>query len=110
MAATATPSDPLAAAGKMTFENKCLACHALGQGRKVGPDLAGVTQRRRDEWIERWLASPETMLAHDDTAKALLAVYKLPMPNQALAPAGRRELIAYFHWYDSAAHRHDEAR
>lgn len=103
IAASAEPAEPLAADGKMTFESKCLACHSLGQGRKVGPDLAGVTQRRTDDWIARWLASPETMLAHDDTAKALLKIYQLPMPNQALTPAASRGLLAYFHWQDAAA-------
>src|SRR5580765_2073268 len=46
--ASAAPSDPEAMRGKLDFESKCLACHSLGQGKKLGPDLAGVTKHRDD--------------------------------------------------------------
>ena len=49
MAATATPTDAGAVKGKQDFESKCLACHSIGQGRKLGPDLFGVTKRRDDK-------------------------------------------------------------
>ena len=97
-AVQATPADPAAAAGKLQFEGKCLACHSIGQGPKLGPDLRQVTERRTDPWITRWLTSPEHMLATDDTAKALLARFKIPMPNQNLSPEEIKRLIAYFHW------------
>src|SRR6185436_4794554 len=35
-----SPTDPEAAQGKMLFESKCLVCHSMGQGTKIGPDLA----------------------------------------------------------------------
>src|SRR5689334_23908482 len=44
MPASAAPSDPETARAKLDFESKCLACHSLGQGKKLGPDLAGVTK------------------------------------------------------------------
>src|SRR3954468_22335858 len=53
--ATSPPSDPQAVKGKLAFESKCLACHSIGQGRKLGPDLAGVTQRRNKAWLAKWL-------------------------------------------------------
>jgi len=49
MPASATPADPVAIQGKNDFESKCLACHTLGAGNKLGPDLAGVTKRRNEE-------------------------------------------------------------
>ncbi len=48
MGATSTPTDPLAVKGKQDFESKCLACHSIGQGKKLGPDLANLTKRRND--------------------------------------------------------------
>jgi nitrite reductase (NO-forming) len=93
-----TPSDPEAVQGKLAFESKCLICHTLGQGPKIGPDLKDVAKRRTDMWLTHWLASPEKMLAADDTAKALLVRYKIPMPDQNLAPDDIRRLIKYFHW------------
>jgi nitrite reductase (NO-forming) len=102
MPASATPSDPEAVRGKLDFESKCLACHSLGQGKKLGPDLAGVTKRRNDEWLTRWLKSPEKMLASDVQAKTMLAEYNnIPMPNQSLSDAEIRQYLKYFRWYDA---------
>jgi nitrite reductase (NO-forming) len=98
----ATPDDPEAARGKLAFESKCLACHSIGQGKKLGPDLAGVTKRRTDDWLARWLKSPEKMLESDADAKAMLKEYNnIPMPNQNLSDAEIREYIKYFQWYDA---------
>jgi nitrite reductase (NO-forming) len=99
--ATASPTDPDALQGKMLFDTRCLACHTIGKGPTIGPDLRGVTERRDERWITSWLRSPETMLAHDDTAKALLARYKLPMPNQNLSDDNIHHLVTYFRWAGS---------
>jgi nitrite reductase (NO-forming) len=102
MAATATPDDPAAVKGKLDFESKCLACHSIGQGPKLGPDLAGVTKRRSDEWITKWLESPEKMLQTDPDAQALLkASNNVPMPNQNLNGAEIQQYLKYFHWVDA---------
>src|SRR3954471_5649807 len=101
MEATSSPTDPEAIQGKQSFETKCLACHSIGGGRKLGPDLAGVTRRRTDSWLTRWLKSPETMLAADADAKKLLKEYNnLPMPNQNLPEAEIRQYLKYFKWVD----------
>jgi nitrite reductase (NO-forming) len=97
-----TPTEPEAARGKLAFESKCLACHSFGQGKKLGPDLAGVTKRRTDAWLGKWLKSPETMLQTDPDAKAMLKeANNIPMPNQNLSETEIREFLRYFHWADS---------
>ncbi len=102
MPASATPTDPDAVAGKLAFESKCLACHSVGEGKKLGPDVAGVTKRRSDAWLARWLKEPEKMLATDPDAKAMLKEYNnLPMPNQSLGDAEIRQYLKYFHWIDA---------
>ncbi len=98
--ATATPTEPDAVAGKQIFDGKCIACHSVGEGPKVGPDLLGVTRRRNDDWLARWLKSPDAMLKTDDTAKGLLKQFKLPMPDQGLSELDAARLIRYFHWFD----------
>ena len=104
MEATAVPKEPAAASAKLAFESKCLACHSVGQGRKLGPDMAGVTTRRTDEWLTRWLKSPEKMLQTDVDAQALLKEYNnLPMPNQGLSDKEIAQYLAYFHWIDAQA-------
>src|SRR6185436_6642894 len=71
------------------------------QHRGLGPDLAGVTKRRSDAWLTRWLKAPEKMLESDADAKAMLKEFNnLPMPNQNLPEAEIREYLKYFKWYD----------
>ena len=104
MEASSAPSDPFVAEGKVAFETKCLACHSIGQGKKLGPDLAGVTQRRTDPWLTQWLAEPEKMLLTDASAKAMLKEYNnIPMPNQGLSKKEIAQYLAYFHWIDAMA-------
>jgi nitrite reductase (NO-forming) len=97
-----TPTDPDAVKGQLAFQSKCLACHSIGGGKKLGPDLAGATKRRNDAWLAKWLKSPETMLQSDSDAKQLLKEYNnIPMPNQNLSDTEIREYIRYFKWVDS---------
>jgi nitrite reductase (NO-forming) len=102
MPASATPTEPDAVAGKLAFESKCLACHSIGEGRKLGPDLAGVSKRRDRAWLGRWLKEPEKMLQSDAAAQALLKEYNnVPMPNQSLGDAEIRQYLRYFEWVDA---------
>ena len=100
-AVAATPSDPDAVKGQLEFQSKCLACHSIGGGKKLGPDLAGVTKRRTERWLTAWLKAPDTMLQSDADAKQMLKEYNnLPMPNQHLSDAEVRQYIKYFKWAD----------
>jgi len=99
--ATAAPTDESAVRGKLSFESKCLACHSIAGGDKLGPDLHGVTKRRDAAWIAKWMKDPDGMLKSDPTAKELLAKYKLPMPNQNATEQEIRDYIGYFKWADA---------
>lgn len=100
--ASATPTDPDTVQGKLSFESKCLACHSVGGGKKLGPDVAGVTRRRSDAWLSRWLKEPEKMLETDPVAKAMLKEYNnIPMPNQNLSDKEIKQYLKYFHWIDA---------
>jgi protein SCO1 len=87
--------------GQYLFQTRCAACHTLGQGDGVGPDLAGVTQQRERGWLERWLTAPDKMLAEGDPlALALFAQYKqVPMPNLHLSESDVAALLAYLEMY-----------
>jgi nitrite reductase (NO-forming) len=58
-AVASTPSDPDAVKGQLAFRSKCLACHSVGGGKKLGPDLARVTKRRTEQWLTAWLKAPD---------------------------------------------------
>jgi nitrite reductase (NO-forming) len=63
--------------------------------------LAGVTQRRTDDWLAKWLKAPDKMLATDESAKAMLKQFNnIPMPNQNLDDAEIAQYVKYFHWFD----------
>jgi mono/diheme cytochrome c family protein len=69
--------------GKEVFAAKgCPACHKMGGGKLVGPDLKGVTARRSTEWLVKMILKPDLMVKEDPEAKKLFAEYMLPMPNQ----------------------------
>lgn len=89
--------------GKKIFQEKsCAACHTIGGGKLAGPDLAGVTERREEEWLKKWLKSPDTMVMTDPIAKQLLGEYMVPMPNQGLNDEEIEALIEFFESEDAA--------
>jgi len=99
--ATAVPTDESAVRGKLSFESKCLACHSIAGGDKLGPDLHQVTKRRDAAWIAKWMKDPDGMLKSDPAARQMLAKYKVPMPNQNVTEAEIRDYLAYFRWADA---------
>jgi nitrite reductase (NO-forming) len=105
--ATAAPTDPVAVRGKQDFDSKCLACHSIGGGPKLGPDLSGVTRRRDEAWLKRWLKAPEKMLQSDLQAREMLDRWKVPMPNQNLADREIDQYLAYFRWADDKVQARD---
>ncbi len=86
-----------AEAGKQVFQEKCTACHTVGGGPLVGPDLKGVTGRHPREWLQQWIAAPDAMLANKDPdAVALLHQYHdVPMPNLGLSSSDVTAVLAF---------------
>jgi cytochrome c2 len=95
-----------AEAGKQLFQEKtCAACHTVGKGALVGPDLQGVTTRRPREWLEQWIAAPDAVLAKKDAyAIGLLHQYHdVPMPNLGLSKSDINAILAYLETASGAA-------
>ncbi len=49
--------------GETIFQAQCAACHTIGGGPLVGPDLLGVTERRENDWLIRWIRERVEFLA-----------------------------------------------
>lgn len=99
----------LAEKGEKLFQTKgCSACHTIGQGKRTGPDLAGVTERRNLDWIANQILHPEAMLEKDPIARELLATYMVRMPNQNVTPEEAQAIIMYFREKDSKAKEEPE--
>jgi protein SCO1/2 len=83
--------------GQYLFGTKCAACHTIGRGDRVGPDLLGVAHARDRAWLARYIQKPDEVLAGGDAiAKALFTAYKgVRMPNLSLSEAEAKALIGF---------------
>jgi protein SCO1/2 len=108
--------------GQYVYQGRCSACHTIGQGDKVGPDLAGITARRERSWLTRYIRVPDQVLAEGDPiATALFKKYNaVRMPNLHLAPDDVADVLTYIektsaavaaqnarrHQHDHTGHKH----
>ncbi|HEU4413162.1 MAG TPA: SCO family protein [Candidatus Angelobacter sp.] len=94
--AQAAPVD-LSDKGRYIFTTHCAACHTIGHGDKIGPDLLGVTNVRDHDWLEHFIATPDKLIAgKDPIAVALYQKYnKVNMPNLRLADQDLHNLIDF---------------
>ena len=83
--------------GQFMFQNGCIACHSIGGGDKIGPDLLGVTERRQRDWLEKFVLVPDEMLAAGDPiANELLKKYNgVRMPNLGLSREDVKDILAH---------------
>ena len=82
--------------GERVFGIKCSACHTIGGGRKVGPDLKGITQKRHRDWLESFISDPEKMFTSKDSiALELLNEYKIQMPVLGLSKDDISAILAF---------------
>ena len=70
--------------GEKLFSTICIACHTIGGGRLVGPDLKDVDKKQSDKWIKAFIKSSQDVIkSGDKTATALFAEYgSIVMPDQ----------------------------
>lgn len=83
--------------GEDLFNQTCVACHTIGGGRIVGPDLANVHTRRDESWILTFVKSPQSFAnSGNAAAAALLAEFNgLVMPDQTLSDDDIRAVIGF---------------
>ena len=92
----AAPPAQAVSQGQALFQQQCIACHTIGGGKLVGPDLQGVTTRRMTDWLTRWLQDPPGMVAQKDPiATQLVQQYQSQMPNLGLTAAQITALLDY---------------
>ena len=90
-------------AGETLFRDRCSSCHDINGGNKpvrnarpLGPDLYAVSQRRDPQWLRRWLAEPDKMLAEGDPiATQMYEQFQVIMPNFRLDLNEIEALIGY---------------
>jgi len=83
--------------GAYIYKTRCLTCHTIGGGDGVGPDLQGVTAKRDEKWLKRWIAKPNEMIKEKDPIiMEMMPRYKnINMPNLRLNEGDVNKIIAY---------------
>jgi protein SCO1/2 len=83
--------------GQYLFGRQCIACHTIGHGDSLGPDLLGVTNARSREWLLRMIQKPDQMLDEKDPiATALFKKYNgVRMPNTYVGDLDAGYIISY---------------
>jgi len=91
--------------GEQLFQTTCFACHTIGGGRLVGPDLAAVHERRSQEWLESFVKSSQSMI--DDGDVEAVAIFeefnRLPMPDALVSDEQVRQVLSYIEAQSSMA-------
>jgi protein SCO1/2 len=98
------PALDLSDKGRYIFATHCAACHTIGHGDKIGPDLLGVTSLRDRDWLARFISTPDKMLAEKDPlATSLFDKYKqVIMPNLRLGNQDLNELLKFLEGQNAA--------
>lgn len=83
--------------GEMLFKTSCAACHSIGKGKLLGPDLMGITSKRSEEWLAKFIKSTKSMIeANDSVAIALVKEYNnFIMPEMPYNPAEIKAVINF---------------
>jgi len=83
--------------GENLFKQKCVACHSIGSGKLVGPDLANISKRRTEQWIIKFVQSSQALIKSGDSIA--VAVFeennKIVMPDHDLTPNQIKSIISY---------------
>jgi cytochrome c2 len=82
--------------GYIVFMTRCIACHTVGEGKRVGPDLKGVAARRDRAWMKKFIQMPSVVFNEKDPiAIKLLDEFKTPMTDLGLTDAEVEDVIGF---------------
>jgi len=92
-----------AAKGQTWWDSKCKKCHNMDAKKKVGPGLEGITKKRSDAWMTKWLVDPDKTWEENDAETQAMkkdagkeAAKKTSMKIGAkLTEADAADIIAY---------------
>lgn len=86
-----------AQSGEALFNGFCSACHSIGKGRLVGPDLADVHKRRSPAWLVKFIQSSQSMIRDGDPeAVAVFTEYhETVMPDAPYNIDEIKAILAY---------------
>ncbi len=90
----ATIDQAMASQGAALFQQKCSACHKMGE-KYVGPALGEVTTRRTPAFIMNMILNPQEMIEKHPVTKKLVQETMSFMANQGLTQEQARQVLEY---------------
>jgi cytochrome c551/c552 len=83
--------------GQDLFKATCAACHTIGKGRLVGPDLKNITEKQNQDWLIAFIKSSTSMIKSGDVdAVAISKEYNgLLMPDNAYSDSQIISILGY---------------
>jgi cytochrome c551/c552 len=83
--------------GATLFRNNCGACHTVGNGKLVGPDLKDVQNRHQESWLLKWIKSSQTLVqaGDKDAVKLFTDNSSIPMPDQGISENEIKSILVY---------------
>ena len=96
--------------GEAEFNTTCVASHTIGEGRRVGPDLAGIGDKRSDDWLFSFIKSSQSMIDSGDAdAVAIAKEYSgLLMPDTMMSDDQIQNIVQYLKGGDGAGQAPEE--
>lgn len=80
-----------------TLFKPCAACHTIGGGNTIGPDLKGIGKRRTNEWLVQFILSSTKLIKSGDADA--VAIFKqfnnIPMPDNAITVEQANKILAH---------------
>ncbi len=75
----------------------CKACHTIGGGKLVGPDLKGINDKYDEAWLIKFIQNSAQLIESGDpqAIKVFEENNKIPMPPNALSDDQVRDLLLY---------------
>lgn len=76
---------------------QCKACHTIGGGKLVGPDLQGVNERHDEAWLIKFIQNSTKMIEAGDpvAVKLFEENNKIPMPPHNLSDEEVKGILQY---------------
>jgi len=90
--------------GSKIFKQNCTACHTATDAKLIGPGLKGISTRRKEPWLLKWIKDSQALIKSGDAdAKAVFNEYQVQMPPQNLSDEEIKAVLTYLTVGDAAA-------
>lgn len=82
----------------------CVACHTIGKGKLIGPDLKGVTERLEKEWLVKFIINSQEVIQSGDeyAVKIFQENNNIPMPPNNFTTGQVDAILTFIENYDAA--------